>query len=101
MSQSCGTKEIEIKAGTVLPEIEMNQYSLFFDLMLISVLAGGGGGAEEKEVFLKRSKLTPSFLLLPSPPGKHTYKHPVHDEYNSIGVRYSISFVPHDWLTEL
>ena len=58
----------EIKAGAVPPEIDMNQYSLFFDLMLISVLAGGGGGGEEKEVFLKRSTLTPSFLLLPSPP---------------------------------
>ena len=32
----------EIKAGAVPPEIDMNQYSLFFDLMLISVLAGGG-----------------------------------------------------------
>ena len=48
MSQSCGTKEIEIKAGTVLPEIEMNQYSLFFDRMLISVLAGGKGVEEKK-----------------------------------------------------
>ena len=36
----------EIIAGAVLPEIDMNQYSLFFDLMLISVLAGG---VEEKK----------------------------------------------------